>query len=456
MQKVSWEREPGKEETLTQSETHRRHGWVRTGAILALAAVAAFAVACGGGGGQEGGGEEPVKIGLLATLDGPFAAFGEEAYRGAKLALLEHGGKLEGTAPRDGVSGAEVAGRPIELSYESSDGTPDVALEAMRRLVEQEGVDIAVGPLSGDEGLAIKDYAKTQPDVTFLNGTSAAVQTTLEDPAPNFFRFTTDGAQWMAGLGPYVYEELGYRRVATLAEDYSYPYSQVGAFQLQFCDAGGEVTEKIWVPLGTKDYASFIQQIPENIDALYVALGGSDTVNFVKQYDEFTGGEVPIIAGSSTIDQSTLQQLGDRMVGVPSAAPVGGALDTEGWKEFADAYTENFPDALPAPSLFAWGYYVNMKAALQGLAEAEGDLSGSHETYNEALSNLTLESPTGPIKLDENRQAIAPNYVFEVAKRDGTLVNEPVKKIDEVDQTLGLGVEEYRSLAPYERDFTCR
>ena len=113
------------------------------------------------------------------------------------------GGKLEGTGPRDGVSGAKAGGKEIELVIESSDACPDVAVEATRRLVEQNKVDVVVGPLSGDEGLAIKNYAKQHPDVTFVNGTSGAQNTTLRDPAPNFFRYTTDGAQWMAGLGKY-------------------------------------------------------------------------------------------------------------------------------------------------------------------------------------------------------------------------------------------------------------
>ena len=93
------------------------------------------------------------------------------------------GGKLEGTGPRDGVSGAKAGGKEIELVIESSDATPDVAVEATRRLVEQNKVDVVVGPLSGDEGLAIKNYAKQHPDVTFVNGTSGAQNTTLRDPA---------------------------------------------------------------------------------------------------------------------------------------------------------------------------------------------------------------------------------------------------------------------------------
>jgi branched-chain amino acid transport system substrate-binding protein len=226
---------------------------MKRSALIALVATLALAVAgCGGdddssdeGGGiggseqsSEGGGGK-LKIGLLATLEGPFAPSGAASMSGAKVALIEAGGKLAGTGPRDKVTGAKAGGREIELVIEGSDATPDNAVEAMRRLVEQSKVDIAVGPLSSDEGLAIKDYAKQHPEVTFVNGTSAAQNTTLRDPAPNFFRYTTDGAQWMAGLGKYAYEKLGYRRVATMAEDYSFPYDQVGGFMTEFCGAGG-------------------------------------------------------------------------------------------------------------------------------------------------------------------------------------------------------------------------
>ena len=81
--------------------------------------------------------------------------------------------------------------------------------------------------------------------MTFLNGTSAAQDTTLRDPAPNFFRFSTDGAQWMAGLGDYSYNDKGYHTVATVAEDYSFPYTQVFGFMAEFCKAGGHVAVEV-------------------------------------------------------------------------------------------------------------------------------------------------------------------------------------------------------------------
>ncbi|MFP3526183.1 hypothetical protein SB912_27235, partial [Pantoea sp. SIMBA_072] len=67
------------------------------------------------------------------------------------------------------------------------------------------------------------EYAKSVPSKTFVNGTSGAQDTTLRDPAPNFYRFTLDGAQWQAGLGSYAYETKGYRNIAVVSEDYSFP-----------------------------------------------------------------------------------------------------------------------------------------------------------------------------------------------------------------------------------------
>ena len=435
--------------------------WRALAVVAAVAAALALA-ACGdddgggGGTGSEGGGvgggEESgsggagtIKLGLLSTLEGPFAPFGEAANQGAKVALLEYGGELEGTGPRDGISGAKVGGKDIELVVESSDATPDVAVEATRRLVEQSGVDAMVGPLSGDEGIAIKNYAKKHLDVTFVNGSSGAQNTTLRDPAPNFFRYNTDGAQWMAGLGDYARDELGYERVATVGEDYSFPYDQVGGFMTEFCGAGGHVPKKIWVPLGTKDYASFIAQIPKDVDAVYVALGGTDALNFTKQFDEFTGRKLPLLGGSITVDGSIIEGLGDRVEGTVSAGPVA-VLDTPEYDKYAASLKEHFPDSGP-PGLFDLSYYVNMKSLLQGIEEANGDVEGEDQALREAMSSLEWTTPIGPVKLDENRQAIANNYLFKVTNGESALLDT----VEDVDQTLGVDREEYIAQPAFDR-----
>ncbi|HSH43644.1 MAG TPA: ABC transporter substrate-binding protein [Arenicellales bacterium] len=378
--------------------------------------------------------DDTIKMGGLATLEGAFTVMGEDGLRGMKLALEEHG--------------YEVAGKKIELITGSSDASPDSAVRGARKLVEQDEVQILVGPLSGSEGLAVKDYAKTQPDVTFLNGSSAAQDTTLRNPAENFFRFNTDGAQWMAGLGEYAYNEKGYRSVAVLAEDYSFPYTQVFGFLEPFCRLGGEapLDARFWVPIGNKDYSSVIAALPDDVDAIYVALGGADAVNFLSQYEQ-AGGSLPLIGGSITVDQTVLGAKGrtrEFVKGTPSAGPISDTWDDPRWNEFVQAYKEQFPDGFPSPSLFAHAYYVNTKAALLGLEEVGGDLSDGGKKYRAALAELEFETPTGMVSLDERRQAIADIFLTEVVEGpEGNLVNKTVKVTKQVTQTLGMPYEKF-------------
>lgn len=385
--------------------------------------------------------QDSIKIGLLATLEGPFATPGQDAMRGGELAVRQRN--------------AMVAGKKIELIKGSSNAQPDVAVNAARKLVEQDKVQILVGPLSGGEGIAIKDYSKTQTGVTFINGGSGAQATTLVNPSENFFRFNLEGAQWMVGLGDYAYKTKGYKKVALIAEDYSFPYSQVQGFMTEYCRAGGKVTHKAWVPLGGKDYSSVIARLPADVDALLVVLGGSDAVNFLTQYEQ-AGGNKPMIGGSITVDQTVLNFRGRRresLLGTISAGPIADSYDGAEWRKFVTDYKAAFPDGFPSPSLFAFVYYVNMKAALDGLEAVGGDLSNNHAKLRSTLATMTLKTPTGDVKLDSNRQAIGSNFVTEVARgADGSFFNKVVSKVSGVNQLLGQTKAEFDAVGLGTRD----
>ena len=385
---------------------------------------------------------EPLRMGGLATLEGPFAEPGKDSFRGIEMALEE--------------VGYTVAGRKIELSRASSDGNPDVALASARRLVEQDRVQVFVGPLSGSEGIRIKDYAKTVPNVTFFNGSSAAIETTLVDPAPNFYRFNTDGAQWTAALGDYIRKTKGWSKIVVVSEDYSFPYAQIFGLMGTFCGAGGHVTHKFFVPIGTKDYSSVIAQLPDKgeVDAMFVVLGGSDAVNFLGQYTE-GGGELPMVGGSITVDQTVLAAKGrvrEQLPGVLSSGPTSDNDPSPAWKAFVATYQKRYPNGLPSPGLFCFNYYVSTKAALLGLQAVGGDLSDGGQKYRAVLDKLRFDTPTGPVFLNENRQATATIFVNEIVQRNGVLTTSPIKRFDGVDQFLGLGEAAYRKLGVSSRD----
>lgn len=386
---------------------------------------------------------DPIKIGVLATLEGPFTVLGEDGVRGVELAV----------AGMDGM----VAGDEIEVIVQSTDTTPDSAIRGARKLIEQDGVQVIVGPLSGSEGIAIRDFSKDYPDVTFLNGVSGAQDTTLRESSENFFRFNTEGAQWMAGLAEYVYNEKGYRSLAVVAEDYSFPYTQVFGMLEPFCRLGGEadVENRFWVPIGNKDYSSVIAALPDEVDAIYVALGGADAVNFLTQYQQ-AGGELPLVGGSITVDQTVLGSEGrvrDAVIGTPSAGPISDTYDGAAWLEFVADYKELHEDGFPSPSLFAHGYYVNTLALLTGLEAVGGDLSDGGAALRETLASLELETPTGTVTLDERRQAIADIFVTEVVEGpDGQLVNQTVGVTKGVTQTLGQDIETFLAYGVVSRE----
>ncbi|MBT2320880.1 ABC transporter substrate-binding protein [Variovorax paradoxus] len=384
--------------------------------------------------------QETLKIGLLATLEGPFAAPGQDSMRGADLALKQ----------KNGMAG----GKKIEFVKVSSDATPDKAVNATRKAVEQDKVPIMIGPLSGDEGIAVKNYAKTQPNITFINGSSGAQAATLTDPAPNFYRFNTEGAQWMVGLGEHALSK-GYKKVYLISEDYGFPYSQVQGFMASYCAKGGKVVDKAWVPLGTKDYSSVIAKIPKDVDALLVVLGGSDAVNFLTQYEQ-AGGDKPMVGGSITVDQTVLNFKGKRresLLGTASAGPMADSIDTPEWKKFAADYKANFKDGFPSPSLFAYLYYINTKAALDALDAVKGDLSGNQKAYREALQKTSFKGPAGEVKIDANRNGVGPTYITEVTKApDGSFYNKVVKTVPNITQTLGLPEAEFKKMGLGTRD----
>jgi ABC-type branched-subunit amino acid transport system substrate-binding protein len=373
--------------------------------------------------------QEKLRIGVTATLSGALTSGGEDGVRGVQIAAKQAGNKL--------------AGREIELIIVPTDASPDSALRAARKLVEQDKVQIIIGPLSGSEGIALRDYSKTVPNVTIVNGSSGALEATYVNPSPNFFRFNSDGAMWMAGLGEYVFKDKGFKKVAVIAEDYSFPYTQLLGFAVGYCKAGGQIVQRQWVPLGTKDFGSVIANLQEDVDAVFLGLGGGDAVNFLNQYSQ-TGGKAKFIGGSIMVDQTVLSSRGAAkrlLVGTPSSGGVADAWDSPKWKEWVKLYQESFPadKRFASPSLFATNYYNAFNAVKIALEKVNGDLGDGGAKFREELAKVELDAPNGKIRLDANRQAIATTFITEVAELpNGELTNKFVKTVPDVNQTLGL------------------
>jgi len=397
--------------------------------ISAVAAAAMLAPA--------GAFADTIKIGLLAPQEGVFTQGGNDGIRGFKLALSQHGGVING--------------KKIEWVLGPTDATPDTAVRIARKVIEQDQVDLIIGPLSGSEGLALRDYAKTIPTKTIVNSASGALETTYVDPAPNFFRYNLDGAQWGYGLGSYVVNQKGWKRIATVAADYSFGYTNFMGFAVAFCQAGGVIAERFWIPLGSGDFASIIAALPDDVDAIYLGVGGTDAINFLNQYEQ-AGGDTNLIGGTIMADQTVMNARGrakEALIGTPTSGPQADDWDDAGWKAFVKAYQDEFPEneRFPTPSLFATNYYNATKAVLMALDAIGGNLDADQANLHAALAAVVLDAPNGRITLDENRQAIGSSFITEVVEgADGKLYNTFKAKVDNVTQTLGMSKDKFDAI----------
>jgi branched-chain amino acid transport system substrate-binding protein len=397
---------------------------------------------------ESGGGGDTIKVGVLSDCEGAFGSFFELTASGFNQALIDAAGaKPAGEKPSDGLDGATVGGKNIEIvGYGCANDTADKAIEETRRLMEQEDADILVGPLSGDEGIAVANYAKEHPDKTFINGISGAQDTTLKVQAPNFFRFHPDGAQWSAGLGDYAYNKLGWKKAAIIGDDYSFPYTSLAGFVAEYCAIGGQITKRVWAPLGEKDYSSYISQIPNDVDGIYVGIGGSGLISFIKQYKEQKGkvDTEKMMGNVFWDDPLVLKEVGKDLVGGTTSAMTAADDDSPEVKAYIDNLKTSYGDEIAGggPSVFTYGYYTAGRALVKGLEAVNGDISDQAK-LQEALTTTELsgeEAPWGDVKLDDNRQAISDVYVKKIVadkSGDGVPDVQTFERIPAVDQAFG-------------------
>ncbi|WP_040493013.1 ABC transporter substrate-binding protein [Ilumatobacter nonamiensis] len=400
-----------------------------------------------------------VRLGILAECEGPFGGFYEDNVAGATLALVEGAGATVNstTTALDGFEGAEVAGTSIELvGIGCGDDTPDRAIQEIRTLVEQNGANVVIGPLSGDEGTAVANYALDNPEVTFINGIAGAQETTLHVQAPNFFRYTGDGAQWNAGIGDILVNEAGWETAAVIADDYGFGWTSAAGFTADFCAAGGEITSQVFPPLGTTDYSSFVQQLPDpdEVDGYFWVVGGTGTnaalEAFLNAKGDLTGDQH---AGNLFFSPALAEALGTDIGGayVGGFASLPGDIQTpeieaylasadETWESLASGAGggEVGPASVATGFGFGYGYYAAGTALVAALEEVGGDISDGQAALQESLAGLELDLPYGTVTLDENNQAIVDTFVAQlVVNDDGEVVQETKYIVPGVDQTFG-------------------
>ena len=413
---------------------------MRRSAVLAaaLAAAAVTLPGCGGDG-------RPVRIGLLTDCAGFFAPLQNVQLAAADVALLSRGGEPVGKKPSDGVRGVRAGGRRVELVQGCTTWTSlSTLVEQTRLLVERDRVSAVIGPTFGaTDPLVLRELARKYPHVAFLLGPTPTQEATLRDPAPNVFRFGPDGAQLTAGLGSYAYHRLGWRRAAVVAADFSPRWPEAAGFTAEFCALGGRV-DRIPTPRAGGIPATLATAIPARDDGVALISDHiGETVPFVasfaKGHRDFAKRLVLGPSAYVFVDAKTLSQALPLLRGlrVTNAAPF--SATAPGWQRFRVSMRRWYPGVLPADAIPAnyplpIAFYDAVTAVLHALDTARGD--GAQ--LLDALADLRLETPIGPMRLDRDRQAVVNVSLSTLAAGPGGKpVFQTLGTLHEVDQSFG-------------------
>ncbi len=426
-------------------------GGMRRRVFIPLAVVAVLIAAVAASSATARSSASTIKVAVLSDCQGAFGAFDNQDLAGVVSAMSEYAGArpVDANNPRKGWKGGSIGGHPVKLvGIGCSNDRADTAIKETKRLMEQLDADVLIGPLSGDESIAVANYAKAHRSKTFVDGSAGAQDTTLKVRAPNFFRFNGDGAQWNAGLGDLAYNKLKWKTAAVVADDYSFAWTSAAGFVAEFCAVGGKISKRVFPPLNTTDYSSYAQQMPTNVDGTFVAVGGAGLIPFLKAYEQAHGP----INGKKFIGNlfwgtpGQFEQLSTRVTGAyAGGAGTAGDLATVNAQHYSKRIIGKWFKTIPpfgaaapqAASTFTFGYFANTWGLIKGLKAVKGDISGGQSKLQLALRKVVLPTAYGTIKLDKNRQAIIPVYYQQLYQKAGKLAVKTVGYIPGVDQTFG-------------------
>ena len=362
----------------------------------------------------------PVKIGLLLSYTGPLNPQAADTTKGFELYLAKVGGK--------------AGGREVTLIKEDSEAKPDVALTKIKKLVERDGVDMVVGPVSSAVVLAIRQYVHSQgvPLVVPLAFTRDLLAPGKNSPWVFRVIETTDQSNFP--MGTWMMKNTPHRKLIVMATDFVAGRHSAEAFMAGFKGAGGQVVREIYAPLGAPDFAPYLAQLTAApADAVWAWFAGADAIRFVKQYQEYgLKGKLPLYGYNTLTDDVILPAIGDPALGLVTVGHYTAAIETPANKAFVQEYERRHNIW---PSRYSEVGYVAAQLIVAALEDLRGD-TRDRGKVRDALRGAVekIQPPRGPIRFDQYQQAITDVYITKTERQGARLINTVVERIPAVRQ----------------------
>ena len=383
---------------------------------------------------------EELRIGFVAPTTGIFAQVGKDMIDGFQMYLDE---------VKNDFGGAQV-----KFLVEDEQAKPDTAVTKAKKLILQDKVHMLVGGLLASSGYALAPVS-TAEKTLYVVPVSAADDLTQRDlpKYPYLIRTGWSSSQPSHPFGQWACDQ-GYKKIAAIAADYAFGYEVTGGFQKAFEDCGGKIIQKIWPPIGTKDFGPYIPTFKADADATFTLMVGPMSLQFPKQL-RASGYKKPILGGGTSYDEFVLPSMGDEVIGDVSALQYSAALETPKNEAFVKAYRAKFGKV---PSYYSETNYTTAGMIDQIIQNNQGKFPGAEE-FIKQLSGMKFDSVRGPVSFDDMRNPVQNIYIKKVEKKtmfgypNAELWNTVIKTYPNVGQFGQFNKAEFLATPVYSRDF---
>lgn len=350
---------------------------------------------------------EPLKVGLVLPMSGPFASYGKQIQNGVRLYLQQ--------------AGDTFCGRKVELVVKDDTGVaPEISKRAAQELVVKDKVDILAGfGLTPSAFAAAPIATQAKKPMIVMNAASSAI-TTKSDyilrVSHTLPQITAPIASWAA--------KNNIKKVYTLVADYGPGQDAEAQFKKTFTAAGGEIVGEVRTPVKNPDFAPFLQKIKDvKPDAVFLFVPpGEQTVAFMKGFVErdLAKAGIRIIATGDLTEEDVLDAVGDNALGITNSLQYSEVHDSPENKAYVEAYYKAYPK--DRPNYMSVSGYDGMQLIAKTLEKTGCDASG--DKFVAAAKGMSWTSPRGPISIDpETRDIVQTIYIRKVEKVSGKLQN---------------------------------
>jgi branched-chain amino acid transport system substrate-binding protein len=383
---------------------------------------------------------QELRVGFLAPMTGIFAQIGKDMANGFQMYVDEAGGSF--------------AGAKVVFILEDGEGKPPVNVRKAEKLARQDKVHMFVGGLLASTGYALAPVS-TRLKTVYIPSVPAADDLTQREISkhPYVVRTGWTSSQPSHPFGQWACEK-GYKKVVTIGADYAFGYEVVGGFQKAFEDCGGKVIQKIWPPIGTKDFGPYIPTIKSDADAIFTLMVGPMSLAFPKQLAA-SGNKKPVIGGGTSYDEFVLPSMGDEVLGHVSTLQYSAALETPKNEAFVKKFREKYGKV---PSYYSETNYTTAQMIDEVMKQTKGKWPGP-DRFIKILTSLKIDAVRGPVRFDDLRNPVHNIYIKKVERKklfgypEAELWNTVIKTYPDVSQFWKYDKSKFLEQPVYSRDF---